>query len=267
MSCCDKLTIFLSHSHRDIEKVRKIRDLLEILNFEPICFHLICLDDNNDKLEQFIKDEISARDIFLYCKSENAEKSLWVQKEVEYIKSLKNKRFYEINIDGDYSENLISTLKCIVEIKHKNTIVLYSSEKDIAISDKIYGYLKKYGFCVIRTSPICVPNVSYPSMKGLKAWEYEKSKTLYENFFDKEILPWLEKTTENALLIPIITDNLCNGDWNSHFSSKFTNWFRRHKKTVLPVYCSDCKNNSSQWLFYSDNIDFFDKLIDKIINI
>ena len=65
----EKLTIFLSHSHKDVEKVRKIRDILEIIGCEPLMFFLKCLDDDNDKLEDFIKREIDARNIFLYCKS------------------------------------------------------------------------------------------------------------------------------------------------------------------------------------------------------
>ena len=79
----NKLTVFLSHSHKDIEKVRKIRDILEILGCEPLMFFLKCLDDNNGELEDFIKREIDARNVFLYCRSRNAEGSEWVQKELE----------------------------------------------------------------------------------------------------------------------------------------------------------------------------------------
>ena len=80
-------TIFLSHSSKDIDKVRKIRDVLEALDFQPLMFYLKCLDDDNQNLEAFIKKEIEARNIFIYCKSEHSEKSVWVQKELEYIKS------------------------------------------------------------------------------------------------------------------------------------------------------------------------------------
>ena len=51
----NKLTIFLSHSHKDIEKVRKLREIFESLDFEPLIFYLQCLDDNNEELEDFIK--------------------------------------------------------------------------------------------------------------------------------------------------------------------------------------------------------------------
>ena len=34
----NRITIFLSHSHKDEEKVRKIRDVLEILDCDPLIF-------------------------------------------------------------------------------------------------------------------------------------------------------------------------------------------------------------------------------------
>jgi len=89
-----KLSVFLSHSHKDIEKVRKLRDILEYLECEPLLFYLKCLDDDDDELQSFIKREIEARNIFLYCKSQNAENSSWVQKELDYIKSFDSNRLY-----------------------------------------------------------------------------------------------------------------------------------------------------------------------------
>lgn len=85
-------TIFLSHSSKDIDKVRKIRDILESLEYEPLLFHMKCLDDDNETLEDFIKREIDARNIFVYYKSKNSESSIWVQKELSYIKESSNKR-------------------------------------------------------------------------------------------------------------------------------------------------------------------------------
>ena len=90
-------TVFLSHSSKDIEKVRQIRDILEVLDYEPLLFHLKCLDDDNGDLETFIQKEIESRNIFIYCKSQNAESSRWVQKELEYIKSFDSKRLFTID--------------------------------------------------------------------------------------------------------------------------------------------------------------------------
>ncbi|MDE7330430.1 MAG: toll/interleukin-1 receptor domain-containing protein, partial [Clostridia bacterium] len=94
----EKLSIFLSHSHADIEKVRKLRDVLETLECEPLIFFLKCLDDDTDVLEDFIQREIENRSLFLYCKSENAEKSVWVKKELDYIRSFDKNRLYTVDI-------------------------------------------------------------------------------------------------------------------------------------------------------------------------
>jgi len=116
----NKTTIFLSHSSKDLEKVRNIRNVFEVLNCDALIFYLKCLDDGNPNLEQFIKDEIEARNIFVYCKSANAEASPWVQKELEYIKSLSGKLLYILDIEKDFAVQLISLLSSILEII-KNT--------------------------------------------------------------------------------------------------------------------------------------------------
>ena len=48
--------IFLSHSHKDINKVRQIRNQLEEEGFEPLCFYLKCLAS----ISRLIKSSISS---------------------------------------------------------------------------------------------------------------------------------------------------------------------------------------------------------------
>ena len=60
--------IFLSHSHDDIDKVRKIRNHLEKDGFEPLCFYLKCLEDDSE-IEDLIKREIDAREWFVFINS------------------------------------------------------------------------------------------------------------------------------------------------------------------------------------------------------
>lgn len=60
--------VFLSHSHQDINKVRKIRNLLEQRGFEPLLFFLKCLTDD-DEIEDLIKREITEREWFIYVVS------------------------------------------------------------------------------------------------------------------------------------------------------------------------------------------------------
>lgn len=146
----NKTTIFLSHSSKDLEKVRNIRNVFEVLNCDALIFYLKCLDDGNPNLEQFIKDEIEARNIFVYCKSANAEASPWVQKELEYIKSLSGKLLYILDIEKDFAVQLISLLSSILEII-KNTRVFFSYPHNIAKTiQSITDYLEKKDFCVFR---------------------------------------------------------------------------------------------------------------------
>ncbi len=134
-------TVFLSHSSKDIEKVRRIRDILEALDYEPLLFQLKCLDDDNENLEAFIKKEIEARNIFIYCKSENSDKSCWVQKELEYIKRFDTKRLFTIDITLPLNQTLVVLLESITEIIKKNRIFISCSH---AHPDKEFGdYLEK----------------------------------------------------------------------------------------------------------------------------
>lgn len=144
-----KLTVFLSHSHKDIEKVRKIRDILEAVGCEPLMFFLKCLDDDNKELEDFIKREIDARNVFLYCKSRNAEQSEWVQKELEYIRSRDKSRVYEVDIDNDFCGGTVSLLNDVVKmIKNNNVFVSYPA-KAARPAQGIIKYLSEAGMNVV----------------------------------------------------------------------------------------------------------------------
>lgn len=178
-------TIFLSHSSKDIDKVRKIRNILEALEYEPLLFHMKCLDDDNDKLEDFIKKEIDARNIFVYCKSQNAEDSVWVQKELEYIKESSGKRLYEINIEKALSETLVSFLHTLAEIVKKNKIFISCSHKDRKISDVVTYHLEKRGYNVIR----------YNTFNSDKYTKHDED---------------IRYIAENGIFLPIITKNFLN---------------------------------------------------------
>lgn len=87
--------VAVSHSSHDIKKVRIIRNEFERLGHNPLAFHLRCLSDKTEEgkreLDNLIKREIDARQWFVFCNSQAAEKSLYVQKEHRYINSRKDK--------------------------------------------------------------------------------------------------------------------------------------------------------------------------------
>lgn len=140
-----KLTVFLSHSHKDEEKVKKVRDLLELIGCEPLIFFFKCLDDDNEALEDFIKREIEARNVFLYCKSENSEKSVWVQKELEYIRSFDKNRLYVVDLDDGYGVDMVKVLNRIVRMIAVNRIFIDCSPKEAKTADAIAKYFDKAG--------------------------------------------------------------------------------------------------------------------------
>ena len=58
---------FSSHSHRDLEKVRRIRNELERRGHNPLLFFLKCLEADDARLPELIRDEIKARTFFVLC--------------------------------------------------------------------------------------------------------------------------------------------------------------------------------------------------------
>lgn len=91
--------IFVSHSTRDIRKVRLIRNYLERSNAEPLLFRLKCLDSKARSIPTFLQAEMRARQFFLLCDSRNARGSPYVRQEVAYIQTLPGKYKYIFDLD------------------------------------------------------------------------------------------------------------------------------------------------------------------------
>ena len=68
--------IFISHSSKDIEKIRMIRNEFEKYGQNPLAFHLKCLktdtNENKNELLDLIKREIESREWFVFCESESS---------------------------------------------------------------------------------------------------------------------------------------------------------------------------------------------------
>ena len=52
--------VFLSHSNKDYEKVRQVRNILEQQGYRPLMFFLNCLNDDNE-IDGLIKREIELK--------------------------------------------------------------------------------------------------------------------------------------------------------------------------------------------------------------
>lgn len=141
--------IFLSHSNEDYEKVRMVRNMLEDQELRPIMFFLKCLNDD-DEIDELIKREIDCRTRFILCDSENARKSKWVQREIEYIKS-KN-QIYEVidlSLENDQIKEQLNsfrnrfTVNILFEEKNEDFVALL--EKKLHNLDFIVNEVEKYG--------------------------------------------------------------------------------------------------------------------------
>ncbi len=105
MQRLSKAWIFVSHSTRDIEGVRRLRNEIEGRGAEPLLFFLKALDDH-EELRALLRREIEARHFFLLCDSDAARQSRWVQEEHEYVRSLFGKRVTTVALGAAWEEQL-----------------------------------------------------------------------------------------------------------------------------------------------------------------
>ena len=203
----NKMTIFLSHSHKDIDKVRKIRDILETLNCEPIAFFLACMDDRNTELEDLIKREIDARNIFVYCKSKHSERSKWVQKERQYIEKSGNKRIYEIDLDDAFEAGIVTLLNQIMAVIYRNTVIISRDSAVMHLTKRLETALVQRGFYV----------------------------TQYDNYPEKAA-----QACCNGIFIPVIYKGNDTDDWRFHVGKQVLETARRQENAMyLPIVITD----------------------------
>ena len=141
----NEIWVFLSHSNKDFTQVSKLRNLLEENGFRPIMLYLKSKEDPSkaEELRQLIYDEIDHRNRFIYCKSHNAEKSKWVEDEIEYIKTK------DIIIERIDIEQPVSDVKEQLDDFMKKTNIFISHQRDdVELAKAIAIRLKKYEFNV-----------------------------------------------------------------------------------------------------------------------
>jgi hypothetical protein len=141
---CEGAWIFLSHSHKDLEKVRRIRDAFETRGHNPLMFFLRCLDDDSE-LDDLIRREIEARTWFVLADSPNARASRWVKEELEIIESLDRTVFRVIDLDAD----LEAQLEQIRAFSKRASVYLSYAGSDLEVADLIVAELCRNDFRVL----------------------------------------------------------------------------------------------------------------------
>lgn len=182
----NEIWVFLSHSNKDYEKVRQVRNLLEEQSLRPLMFFLHCLNDD-DEIDSLIKREIDCRTRFILCDSENARKSHWVQKEVEYIKS-QNRICETIDLSKSLDE-IMSTLQDFI---NKTKIFISYNREEHELAEMVYNRLSLLDFAVYID----------------RAWDF--NSTYHQNY--KDALDYLEKSVvkANGYVIAIMNERILN---------------------------------------------------------
>ncbi len=245
-----KQYFFISHSHLDIEKVRIIRNVIEETFFyEPILFFLKCLSDENE-LQDLIRREIGERIWFVYCKSENAERSKYVQQERQYLQKLldSGKRINVLEIELDEFE--IWDKDCHDYIRKQiayhirtSKIFISYSHADAHVAREMRAELTERGFSVWMDT----------DMAAGCAWSETVSSKIKENSYKDGVFLFLvsEKTANSltvqqevtramefgAMIVPVyLTDELSEGmggDWQFYIpNAKAYTADRRDVKSV-----------------------------------
>jgi TIR domain len=143
MSGAEGAWIFLSHSTKDWDEVRRVRDLLEDKGHRPLVFFLKCLTDHSE-LDELIRREIEARTWFLLCDSDNARRSSWVQDEVAYIKDLPGKYHEQIDLNDEIDKQI----ERIDRLCKRITVFLSHHRVDGSDADRIRDALASQDYSV-----------------------------------------------------------------------------------------------------------------------
>lgn len=162
--------VFVSHSTKDFEQVRLVRNALEDSGFRPILFYLKCLE-NETEVNDLLKREIDARKRFILCDSPNAQASKFVQSEVDYIQS--KKRMYEIidlsKIDIESHDADKDVMELIKPFRVRTNVFFCNGNKDHNLARLVETHLALQGFKVTDIS--CFEDQSmYRHFDGLKGW-------------------------------------------------------------------------------------------------
>ncbi len=135
--------IFLSHSHKDFDKVRELRNELEGQGHHPLLFFLKCLDDDSE-IDGLIRREIEARSWFILCDSPNSRSSRWVQEERKIIDGLSSHTSATVNLD----DPVPSQLSSISELTKRASVFLSYTGADRQTARRIEDALRADDFGV-----------------------------------------------------------------------------------------------------------------------
>ena len=219
--------IFISHSHHDIDKVRIIRNTLEENGYEPLCFFLKCLNDD-DEVEGLIKREIDSRDIFLYIESPNSLKSEWVRKEREYINNCKDKTIFTITLNED-----TDVRKETLRILNRTRVFISYAHSDRLIFELLKNKLIE---------------------KDLKVFDYNDLKA-GQNWMDT-IIKSISQVCQDGCFVILLSEN---ANRSVHIRKELEFAIKNGCKRILPILIGDIEVDEALSYLLS-NCQYYTKL-------
>lgn len=136
-------TIFVSHSHRDLEKVRRIRNELERRGHNPLLFFLKCLEADDARLPELVRDEIKARTFFVLCNTLASRRSKCVKQEIEPVKQV-TKRPRKTVVVMKLERDLLAELHKLDRLSNRATVFLSDARQDQKIAERIRRALQNH---------------------------------------------------------------------------------------------------------------------------
>lgn len=140
----DGAWIFLSHSHKDLDSVMRLRNVLERYGHHPLMFFLKCLDDDSE-LDDLVKREIAARRWFVLCDSPNSQASRWVRREIEIINTLPENQRRTVDLTIPQTEDQV---KALDDLLRRATVFISYAHRDEDVATAISQVLRRHDFAV-----------------------------------------------------------------------------------------------------------------------
>lgn len=225
--------VFVSHSTKDFERVRLVRNVLEDSGFRPILFYLKCLE-NETEVNDLLKREIDARKRFILCDSPNAQASKFVQSEVDYIRS--KDRMYEIidlsqiNLKGQDVEKEV--LELIKPFKRRTKVFINNDHKDSKIRSIVKTIFEAEGFSVVDSTSIFYD--AWCNIPGGSATWADDVDRLSRMFLRSEI----ESTLNEGYFVSLISTTSIKNDLQLF---EIEQAFDVDSSRVFPVIINDVK--------------------------
>jgi len=210
--------VFISHSSKDYEDVKIVRNYLERRGFSAIMFYLKSLEDSTKKVltQDLIKWEIEARNIFVLCDSQYSRDSIWVRSEVDYVKKFPEKIYETIDMRNikynpyrKYKE--LSKLKDLIV---KSSLFLSYVKSDREQVNEVYSFLNQNGFQIFEDTQD-IKQGDNIRFKIKSAIEETVGKGAVLMFLSQNVLNsnqfWNEKRMaldSDAFIMPILLDDV-----------------------------------------------------------